>query len=299
MGLLEFKTRLTCLIEKIRKNMASGFRVSPKYVGPVKLCVFDWAGTVVDSGVFAPVLTFQKLFEDEGVPITSDEVRAPMGVHKRIHIQKICDTPAVTQRWTEKKGQAPTSDDAERIYSKSLSATLDVLPNNSHLIRGAVETINLLRSKYSCKIGSSTGYTSEIMAKLKPQAAKAGCAPDCYVTSDLVPNARPSPAMIFKNMIELDIWVPKSVVKVDDTTGGIKAGLYAGCWTVGIAKTGNYVGLTEEDMDKMDPTELEAKVEKARKILKDCGAHFIIDTIKDLPQVIDKINERMALGLSP
>ena len=75
------------------------------------------------------------------------------------------------------------------------------------------------------------------MAKLKPQAAKAGYAPDCYVTSDLVPNARPSPSMIFKNMIELDIWVPKSVVKVDDTTGGIKAGLYAGCWTVGIAKT--------------------------------------------------------------
>ena len=42
-------------------------------------------GTVVDSGVFAPVLTFQKLFEDEGVPITSDEVRAPMGVHKRVN----------------------------------------------------------------------------------------------------------------------------------------------------------------------------------------------------------------------
>ena len=49
--------------------------------------------------------------------------------------------------------------------------------------------------------------------------------------------SRPSPAMIFKNMIELDIWSPKSVVKVDDTTGGIKAGLYGGCWTVGIAKT--------------------------------------------------------------
>lgn len=47
-------------------------------------CIFDWAGTVVDAGVFAPVLTFQKLFEDEGVPITSEEVRAPMGVHKRV-----------------------------------------------------------------------------------------------------------------------------------------------------------------------------------------------------------------------
>jgi len=275
------------------------FRPHPIYEGPVKACVFDWAGTVVDSGVFAPVLTFQKLFQDEGVPITSDEVRAPMGVHKRLHIQAIIHTPAVAERWIQKKGKKPTDDDAERIYSKSLTATLDVLPNNSHMIRGATTTINTLREKYGIKIGSSTGYTSEIMAKLKPQAAKAGYAPDCYVTSDLVPNARPSPAMIFKNMIELDIWVPKSVVKVDDTTGGIKAGLYAGCWTVGIAKTGNYVGLTEEDMDKMDPKELEAKVEKARKILKDCGAHFIIDTIKDLPQVIDKINERMALGLSP
>ena len=97
----------------------------------------------------------------------------------------------------------------------------------------------MLRSKYNCKIGSSTGYTSEIMAKLRPQAAAGGYAPDCYVTSDLVPNARPSPAMIFKNMIELDVWSPQSVVKVDDTTGGIKAGLYGGMWTVGIAKTVN------------------------------------------------------------
>ena len=38
----------------------------------------------MDSGVFAPVLTFQKLFEAEGVPVTDDEVRGPMGVHKRV-----------------------------------------------------------------------------------------------------------------------------------------------------------------------------------------------------------------------
>merc|ERR1712107_695607 len=254
-------------------KMASGFRPHPSYEGPVKACVFDWAGTVVDAGVFAPVLTFQKLFEDEGVPITSEEVRAPMGVHKRIHIQKIIETPAVASRWLQKKGKKPTDADAE--------------------------TIQTLRKKFGTKIGSSTGYTSEIMEKLKPMAAKEGYAPDCYVTSDLVPNARPSPAMIFKNMIELDIWSPKSVVKVDDTTGGIKAGLYGGCWTVGIAKTGNYVGLTEAEMDKLNPKDLEVKVQKARSILKDCGAHFVIDTITDLPSVIEIINQRLAMGLSP
>ena len=81
--------------------MAQEFRNVPVYRGGVKVCfmvisfveiecfwlqacIFDWAGTVCDAGVFAPVLTFQKLFEEEGVPITSEEVREPMGVHKRV-----------------------------------------------------------------------------------------------------------------------------------------------------------------------------------------------------------------------
>merc|ERR1711862_1067597 len=245
----------------------NGFRLVPKYEGRVKLCVFDWAGTVVDSGVFAPVLTFQKLFEDEGVPITSDEVRAPMGVHKRIHIQKILETPSVSQRWLETKGKSFTDDDAERIYSKSLSATLDVLPTNSHLIRGAKDTINLLRSKFGVKIGSSTGYTSEIMEKLKPLAAAEGYIPDSYVTSDLVTTGRPAPSMIYLNMVNMGLFPAQAVVKCDDTTSGIVAGLHAGCWTVGIAKTGNYVGMTEAEMEKCDKKVLADKIENARNIL--------------------------------
>ena len=60
-----------------RKQLPDSVRDPPS--GP--LCI---SGTVVDSGVFAPVLTFQKLFEDEGVPVTDEEVRGPMGVHKRV-----------------------------------------------------------------------------------------------------------------------------------------------------------------------------------------------------------------------
>jgi len=279
--------------------MSQEFRNVPVYTGSVKACVFDWAGTVCDAGVFAPVLTFQKLFEDEGVPITSEEVRAPMGVHKRLHIQRICQLPEVKRRWTEKRGTPPTDDDAERIYSKSLSATLDLLPSNSKMIRGVPETMNKLRKEYGVKIGSSTGYTSEIMAKLKPLAAAEGYTPDSYVTSDEVTSGRPGPAMIYLNMVRLDVFPSQAVVKVDDTTSGIVAGLHAGCWTVGIAKTGNYVGMTEDEMDKADKKELEAKVENARSILRQAGAHFVINTTRDLPPVIEEINRRLSLGLRP
>jgi phosphonoacetaldehyde hydrolase len=275
------------------------FRNVPVYRGAVKACVFDWAGTVCDAGVFAPVLTFQQLFEEEGVPITAEEVRAPMGVHKRIHIQRICQLPEVKKRWTDKRGKAPTNDDAERIYLKSLTATLDLLPTNSKLIRGIPQTMAKLRSDFGLKIGSSTGYTSEIMAKLRPLAAAEGYAPDSYVTSDEVPSARPGPNMIFLNMVKLDVFPAQAVVKVDDSGPGIIAGLNAGCWTVGIAKTGNYVGMTEAEMDAADPKELAAKVKKAEDILYQAGAHFVIATTVDLPPVIAEINRRLAMGIKP
>ena len=90
-----------------------------------------------------------------------------LSAFSQLHIQRICQLPEVKRRWTEKRGTPPTDDDAERIYSKSLSATLDLLPSNSKMIRGVPETMNKLRKEYGVKIGSSTGYTSEIMAKLK------------------------------------------------------------------------------------------------------------------------------------
>jgi len=60
------------------------FRNQLTYVGRIKACVFDWSGTVVDCGVFGPTVTFMEVFKNEGVPITIDEARAPMGTHKKV-----------------------------------------------------------------------------------------------------------------------------------------------------------------------------------------------------------------------
>ena len=49
----------------------------------------------------------------------------------------------------------------------------------------------------------------------------------------------------------------------------------------------------------MDPEELKSKVAYARKCLFKCGSHFVIDTINDLPDVIEQINQRLELGIAP
>ena len=49
--------------------------------------IFDWAGTTVDYGCFAPVQAFADSFAEFGVIPTMDEVRAPMGMLKRDHVR--------------------------------------------------------------------------------------------------------------------------------------------------------------------------------------------------------------------
>lgn len=49
--------------------------------------IFDWTGTTVDYGCFAPVQAFADSFAEFGVIPTMDEVRAPMGMLKRDHVR--------------------------------------------------------------------------------------------------------------------------------------------------------------------------------------------------------------------
>ena len=81
------------------------FSYARAYRGPVQAVLLDWAGTTMDFGCMAPAVVFAQVFERPGVPITLDEARAPMGAHKRVHIQKIIQRDAVRARWQEVHGR--------------------------------------------------------------------------------------------------------------------------------------------------------------------------------------------------
>lgn len=79
------------------------------------------------------------------------------------------------------------------------------------------------------------------MDVLLKAAKEQGYHPDVTVAGDEVDVPRPWPAMVFKNMEKLKVMPVQAVVKVDDTVGGIGEGLNAGCWTVGLYETSNYM----------------------------------------------------------
>lgn len=269
------------------------------YRGPVRAVILDWAGTTMDYGCYAPAVVFVKVFERRGVPITMEEARAPMGLMKKDHIRAISKMESVAERWRQAYGRPCTEEDVEAMFQDFVPLQLACLADYADLIPGTLETVDLLRSRHGVKIGSTTGYTRPMMELLLKEAKKRGYEPDASVCATDVPAGRPYPWMCLLNAIKLEVYPLYAVVKVGDTLKDIEEGRNAGMWTIGLAKTGNEVGLNAEEIAALGSDELKGKLERAYRRLYEAGAHYVVDEIRDVPAIIDQINERLAAGERP
>jgi len=274
------------------------FRYRRSYRGPIQAVIFDWAGTVVDFGCMAPAVVFIEVFKRKGVPISMEEARGPMGTHKRVHIQQITQLDAVRQRWTAKHGKAPTEADVDAMYKDFIPLQLKVLSDYSALIPGTLEAVKAIR-KRGCKIGTTTGYSSDMTAINLRDAVKAGFKPDSTVTASDVPVGRPSPYMCLQNVINLGVTTVEACVKIDDTVPGIEEGLNAGMWTIGLAVSGNEVGLSLADYKKLAKADRERRREAAYRRMYQSGGHYVVDSVADIMPCLDDIEARLERGERP
>ena len=78
-----------------------------------------------------------------------------------------------------------------------------------------LEVVKELRAR-GIKIGSTTGYTDDMMAVVVPKAKEAGYEPDTWFSPDSVGHVgRPYPYMIFQNMEALHVSSVEHVVKLE------------------------------------------------------------------------------------
>lgn len=254
-----------------------------------KAVVFDWAGTMIDFGSFAPMGVFIKAYETFGITATIDQARGPMGKPKWDHIRDMMDNPDISAQWQAKFGNVPTDADVDRVYEVFVPMNEEVVADYADLVPGAADMIRSLRSK-GLKIGSTTGYTRSIMERVLPKAAEQGYEPDNLVCSDDLPEGRPGPLGMYKCFVDLVAYPPEAVIKVDDTEPGIAEGVAAGCLTVGLALSGNYAGKTPAELADLSEAEVDALRRHATAKLKGAGADHVIDTVADLPALIEKLD---------
>ncbi|HEX4130416.1 MAG TPA: phosphonoacetaldehyde hydrolase [Pirellulales bacterium] len=269
-----------------------------RYDGKLKAVLFDWAGTIVDYGSCAPAAVFIEVFRDRGVEITIAEAREPMGKAKRDHIESLLAMPRIARAWQERHDRATRDGDIDALYAEFLPRQLACLAEHSVLIPGVLPVIDACRRR-GMKIGSSTGYVRELMDVVLREARRQRLEVDAMVCASDVSQGRPAPWMCLENARRLDVSPMAAIVAVDDTPVGIEAGVSAGMWTVGVALSGNEMGLTPAAIERLSPVEREQRLERATARLAEAGAHFVIGSVADLLPVLDAIEQRLAAGERP
>ena len=89
------------------------------------------------------------------------------------------------------------------------------------------------------------------------------------------------------------------MVKVDDTEVGVQEGLAAGSWAVGLAVSGNAMGLPLAEWQALTREEQQRRRAAAADRLYQAGAHYVVDSVADLQPVLDDIAARLARGERP
>ena len=257
----------------------------------IKLVIFDWAGTTIDHGCFAPISAFIKAFKACGVDLTPQQARGPMGLHKQDHIHSLFQLDEIAAQWKSLHQRDWTEADVKHIYETFMPLQIEEAKLFTDLVPDLCETISILRDQ-GIKIGSTTGYPRVVADPVLEAARAQGYAPDFSMCADEVPAGRPAPWMIYRNMEALGVFPPSAVVKVGDTVPDIEAGLNAGTWTVGLTQTGSEVGLTVAEFAALSDEQKADRLAIAETKLKNAGAHFVIPTLQGLPDIIEQLNAK-------
>lgn len=274
------------------------YQFERRYVGPIEAVIMDWAGTTVDFGSMAPIRAFQRLFADEGVPISEEEARGPMGTEKREHIRQLCAHPRIQEAWKVQKGALPSKADIDRMYDDFVPLQVDAIAQTAELIPGLLDALEWMRAN-DIRIGANTGYAASMIEGLLARAAEQGYSPDSNVCATEVPKGRPYPYMSLKNAMDLGVQHLCACVKIDDTLTGIEEGLNAGMWTIGVAISGNEVGMSLEDWGALSEEAQQQHRARAYQRMSGAGAHYVIDSIADVIPCLEEIAARLAVGEKP
>lgn len=222
---------------------------------PVKLAVFDMAGTtIMDDGFVANA--FRNAFIKNGYNITLEDTHPYMGVKKIIAVQLML----------EKLGVPDPSSEAEDIHSDFVTEMIDFYEYDLSVKQfdDTEEVFKNLKER-GVRIVLNTGFPKVIADAIvkRFQWIEKNLVDD-YIASDEVKNGRPDTLMIDQLMYRAGIDDPLLVAKVGDTAVDIEEGKNAGCRYVIAVTTG---AGTREELEEYKPTHIVNSLSEIPEIL--------------------------------
>jgi phosphonoacetaldehyde hydrolase len=263
----------------------------------IRALIFDWAGTTVDHGSLAPVLTLERVLVDAGVRVPQAVIRRDMGLAKLDHIARLLREPETVAAWQAAHGEAPPASAVDALYAAFLPLQMECLVTYSHVLDGVPEAVARFRA-IGLRIGSTTGYTRAMLDALVASAALEGYAPEIALSPEDVGAGRPSPAMCLEICRRFEV-APEECIKIGDTVSDIEEGRNAGMWTIGVTRTGNMIGLSHEDWLALPRSEQQERLAAAKAEFDRASAHEVAESVADCLPQIRAIQQRLDGGERP
>jgi phosphonoacetaldehyde hydrolase len=258
----------------------------------ISTVIFDWAGTTVDFGSLAPVSALQTSFGAFGITPSQDEIRAPMGMQKRAHIEEMLKGERLTSLWRRVHGRDWTQSDVDAVYRRFETSLFEALPRRAQPLPGVPGCVERLRAM-GIKTGSTTGYTRAMMDVIEPLAKQRGYAPGCLVCpGDVGGWGRPLPYMLWRNLEQLGTESIYEVLKVGDTAADMREAKNAGCLCAGVIAGSSMLGLSEAELAAVPEQEKAALFSQTERRYFSSGADYVIETIAALPELVETLNSR-------
>lgn len=258
----------------------------------IKAVIFDWAGTTIDYGCFSPLGAFIHTFSEFGLDLSINEARGPMGMLKIDHIRALLTIPRIKKQFIAQYKRESNEDDVKKLYEVFEKSIFDTLADYATLNPFVLDSIKFLRQN-DIKIGTTTGYTKEMMDIILPIAKKNGYEPDCCIASDELGYGRPYPYMIYENARRLNVYPQKHIVKIGDTVLDMQEGKNAGCKNIGLVLGSSILGLSKDEVENLPKETLENLKNKAKVELYEAGADIVIDDLSTLANALQQIDETL------
>jgi phosphonoacetaldehyde hydrolase len=255
----------------------------------IKACIFDLSGTIVDRYSITSLLSFKKLFSERRLPINNNIILKDMGMNKLDHILSIMNNKFIANQWLQRYDDYPDDIDIRLLVNKLNTIQCEYSDRLIDILPETRSCIDFLNFNY-IKTGCTTEYDQKNMNIIKDKLGRNNIYLDSFVSSTCLNKpSRPYPYMIQKNMINLKLDNPEQIIKIDNTVMGIKEGKLAGCITVGVARWSSNMNIINiNDAYECNINELSDQLKYSRDILKE--ADYVIDTLDELPLIIDRIN---------
>lgn len=270
-----------------------------KFKGPLKGVILDWSGTLVDPYSMSMIDAANSVCDRYNMQIPDKTLREKIGMCLLPWVEDFMNSNVFMSQWNSKMViplRLKCHDMISHCEIFHACIEQEILQNlrekkYTTLLPGVKNAFDYMK-KTDIKIGTTSGFTGEMLKCISLDAKKQGFVPDLIVASDNVNIKRYRPHYDGINYIANRLSFPHmgSIVKIGNTIEDVEEALNAGIMSISVVNFSSemamYSGYSGSD-----------KIKEIANKFFNAGSSYVVGDFRDIEFTLRDVSYHMEKGL--